>query len=114
MKGELRIPDGVYVREVPFPAAVRSAQGLVLPEPEGGFCIYIDARLPEETKRRVLAHELRHLEMGHFDADDERDVLVKEAEADGRPAPPAQTERYVPVFSSQRELSDWLMRRRKK
>lgn len=58
-------------------------EGVTLPNSEGGFDIYINSLLPEEKRRQVLEHELRHIEAEHFYL--EMSVEQMERQAAGEP-----------------------------
>ena len=47
-----------YVRVVPFPVRV---PGMVMPNEDGTFSIYINADLSELEQREALDHELDHI-----------------------------------------------------
>ena len=66
----------IFVRTIPLPNAVRA---VTLPNNDGTFDIYINARLPEELQERALAHELEHIRRDHFYNDDP--VWINEEEA---------------------------------
>ena len=57
----------------------RSVEGVVLPNSDNTFDIYINMDLAPERRQQVLAHEIRHIKGDHFY--DERPVWVDEAEA---------------------------------
>ena len=65
-----------FVRLVPLPDHV---EGVVLPNEDGTYDIYINARLPVELRLAVLMHEVEHIKKDHFY--DERPVWANEAEA---------------------------------
>ena len=67
-----------YVRLVVLP---RRVEGVTVPNSDGGFSVYIDALLSEEQRRRVLEHELEHIEKEHFYVD--MPVSRMEKQADG-------------------------------
>jgi len=66
----------IFVRTVALPRGVRA---VVLPNDDGTFDIYINARLPEELQRAALQHELKHIRKDHFYNDDP--VWLNEKEA---------------------------------
>lgn len=53
-----------FVRVVPFP--VYTIGGMVTPNEDGTFSIFINARLSLERQRKALDHELKHLEDNDF------------------------------------------------
>ena len=53
-----------YVRVVPFP--VRSTGGMVMPNDDGTYSVYINALLSEDRQRKALKHELDHIINGDF------------------------------------------------
>ena len=52
-----------YVRLVPLPVKV---EGVTLPNDDGSFDIYINARLSPARQQQTLEHELRHIRRDHF------------------------------------------------
>lgn len=56
----MRIPD-YYVRFVDFPPTVL---GATLPNDDGTFSVYINARLGDDARRETLRHELEHMGAG--------------------------------------------------
>ena len=95
-----------YVRTVALPITV---EGVSVPNDDGTFDIYINARLPQEKQEEVLAHELRHLEAEHFYVD--IPLRVAEQQADTGKIyeevfhPPAGT---IPHFYSLDSFGHWL------
>ena len=57
----MRIPD-YYVRFVDFPPTVL---GATLPNDDGTFSVYINARLGDDARRETLRHELEHMARDH-------------------------------------------------
>lgn len=53
-----------YVRLIPFP--VNSVGGMVTPNDDGSFSIYINSNLSEERQKKALDHELEHILRGDF------------------------------------------------
>jgi hypothetical protein len=47
-----------------------SARGFTLPDPDGNFNIYINARIGKEMQMQAYEHELRHIDHGDFERDD--------------------------------------------
>ena len=66
----------IFVRSVALPGSVRA---VTLPNDDGTFDIYINAKLPEELQRAALQHELKHIRKDHFYNDDP--VWLNEKEA---------------------------------
>ena len=58
--------DGVdyFVYIVPFP--VWNTGGMVMPNDDGTFSIYINSRLSADRQREALIHELKHIADGDF------------------------------------------------
>ena len=69
------MPDA-FVRLLPLPLPVR---GVVLPNDDGTFDIYINANLSGPQQQAALAHELKHIKKNHLY--DVNPVWVNEAEA---------------------------------
>lgn len=67
----------VFVRTIPLPYTVH---GLVTPNDDGTYNIYLNENLPEEARRRYLSHELAHIYGDHLY--DDRPVEELEREAD--------------------------------
>ena len=75
----------VFIRTIPLPYKVH---GLVTPNDDGTYNIYLNEHLSEETCRRYLTHELAHISGDHlYDA---RPVEELENEADKT--------RMIPLF----------------
>ena len=53
-----------YIRVVPFPSW--SVGGMVMPNDDGTFSVYLNARLSLERQRQALKHELEHISNGDF------------------------------------------------
>ncbi len=53
-----------FVRVIPFP--VTSIGGMVTPNDDGTFSIYINSRCTDERKRKAFRHELDHIENNDF------------------------------------------------
>ncbi len=66
-----------FVRLVDFPQGV---DGMVTPNDDGTYTIYISRSVDEQRQREALEHELNHIRMGHLDdADLSVDVVEREA-----------------------------------
>ena len=94
-----------YVRLVPLPVKV---EGVTLPNDDGSFDIYINARLSPARQQETLEHELRHIRRDHFYVD--MPVSRMERQADGEVLnavlhPPAG---MIPCFASEGALAHWL------
>lgn len=53
-----------HVREIPFPSY--RVGGMVMPNDDGSFSVYINANLSQERKKEALDHELEHIEDDDF------------------------------------------------
>lgn len=53
-----------FVRVVPFP--VNSVGGMVTPNEDGSFSIYINSNLSQERQKEALDHELDHIRNNDF------------------------------------------------
>ena len=51
----------IFVRIVPFPCAVG---GMVIPNDDGTYNVYINANLSNQRQRKAFIHELMHIERG--------------------------------------------------
>ena len=79
----MRVPD-YYVRLVELPPTVL---GATLPNDDGTFSVYINARLGDKARRETLRHELEHMARDHFYQS--APIAAQEAEARGEEAPAA-------------------------
>ena len=79
----MRVPD-YYVRLVELPPTVL---GATLPNDDGTFSVYINARLGDAARRETLCHELEHMARDHFYQS--APIAAQEAEARGETAPSA-------------------------
>jgi hypothetical protein len=70
--------SNIFIRLVKLPSD--SVRAVTIPNDDGTFDIYINARLPEELQRKALEHELNHIRKDHFYNDDP--VWVNEEEAE--------------------------------
>lgn len=70
----------VFVRTIPLPYTVH---GLVTPNDDGTYNIYLNENLPEEARRRYLSHELAHISGDHLYDDRPVDELEMEADKAG-------------------------------
>lgn len=52
-----------FVRLLPLPSSV---EGVVLPNDDGTYDVYINSVLPVEKRRDALAHEIRHIKHDHL------------------------------------------------
>lgn len=52
------------VRVVPFP--VYNVGGMVTPNEDGSFSVYLNANLSQERQKKALQHELEHIINGDF------------------------------------------------
>ena len=82
----MRVPD-YYVRLVELPPTVL---GATLPNDDGTFSVYINARLGDAARRETLCHELEHMARDHFYQS--APIAAQEAEARGETAPSAPPE----------------------
>lgn len=73
----MRVPD-YYVRLVELPPTVL---GATLPNDDGTFSVYINARLGDKARRETLRHELEHMARDHFYQS--APIASQEAEASG-------------------------------
>ena len=73
-------PD-VFIRLCSFPPHVG---GMVVPNEDCTFDIYVNDTFSEERRREVIAHELEHIRRDHF----YRDISITEKEAEADAAPP--------------------------
>lgn len=84
----MRVPD-YYVRLVELPLTVL---GATLPNDDGTFSVYINARLSDGARRETLRHELEHMARDHFYQS--APIAAQEAEARGEEvsaAPPPES-----------------------
>ena len=67
----------IFVYYAPFPWSVKE---VVLPCIDG-YCIYLNKNIPREEQEKAYQHALRHIELGHFDMNCDKDVQQMEIEA---------------------------------
>ena len=94
-----------YVRLVPLPVKV---EGVTLPNDDGSFDIYINARLSPARQQETLEHELRHIRHEHFYLDMTIDRMERQADGEALNIvlhPPAG---MIPCFDSEEALARWL------
>lgn len=94
-----------YVRLVPLPMTV---EGVTIPNDDGSFDVYINARLSPDRQQETLEHELRHIRRDHFYLD--MDLRRMERQADGEKLnvvlhPPKG---MLPCFESEQALAHWI------
>lgn len=53
-----------HVRVIPFPCP--TVGGMVTPNDDGSFSVYINANLSQERQKKALRHELEHIEDEDF------------------------------------------------
>ena len=92
--------EDVFVRQIELP---RTVKGFVTPNDDGTYSVYLNSLCDEETQRRTLEHELRHLDRNHFEREGES-VAALEAEADGLPAEEDGKLRTIPLYRSLEDL----------
>ncbi len=102
----MRAPD-YYVRFVDLPHTV---YGVTMPNDDGTFSVYINARLGEKERRETLDHEIEHMARDHFYSGSP--IAEQEAEARGRPLPgrtiSAAKTRAIPCYESLPALTEYL------
>lgn len=63
------LPDADYfIRVVPFPRGV-PCNGMVTPNEDGTYSVYLNAGATHEQRDRAYRHELRHIENDDFYSD---------------------------------------------
>lgn len=85
-----------FVRLVRYPN--NSTPGQVWQNDDDTFDIYIDERLSDADRATVLAHELRHIERGHFGS--LLPIRAIECEADGKSISIFNIDGIIPEFKS--------------
>lgn len=55
-----------FIRIVPFPV---SCGGMVMPNDDGTYSIYLNANVDDCRRRRALIHELEHIKHGDLSND---------------------------------------------
>jgi len=66
-----------FVRIVDFP--VCSCGGMVTPNPDGTYTVYINSRLSHAQNKKSMRHELRHMEHDDFWRDEPIEDIEDEA-----------------------------------
>ena len=76
--------------------------GATLPNDDGTFSVYINARLGDAARRETLCHELEHMARDHFYQS--APIAAQEAEARGETAPtaPPETRLFLSAISHSR------------
>lgn len=106
------LSDDIFVRFVPFPPRVR---GLVEPNDDGTFSVYINSNLSYFMQQETYEHELRHIVLDHLYV--EKDIEDIEAEAKGRtvteePKPQKKRKKkqahMIRCYGSLKELEEYL------
>lgn len=64
-----------YIIDLPY-----GTGAIVMPEPDGNYTVYFNAKLTREQQIKAAQHELRHIQKNHFD-DDIKTVAELEREA---------------------------------
>lgn len=52
-----------FVRVVPFPVAIG---GMVMPNDDGTYSVYLNENVDDNRKRKAYRHELKHIVNGDF------------------------------------------------
>lgn len=55
-----------FVHLIPFPQDCGGVNGMVMPNEDGTYSIYINALASREQQRRAWRHELRHIRNNDF------------------------------------------------
>ena len=58
--------DDAFVRIVPFPVGVGPTHGMIMPNDDGTYSIYLDARTTWERQRVAYEHEIEHIKNNDF------------------------------------------------
>lgn len=58
--------DDYFVRVLPFPPGIGGVNGIVTPNDDGTYSVYINARASYHQQRAALEHELRHIRNNDF------------------------------------------------
>lgn len=70
--------DNIIVRQVEFlPTTIK---GVTIPDDEGYYNIYINAKYSIDIQNKTLKHELKHID--NFDFDNFEDIRLVEKRAD--------------------------------
>ena len=96
--------EDYFVRLVDLPPGVK---GLVTPNTDGTYSVYLNARYDEVTQRQTLEHELRHIAQDHFARDGE-ELHTLEAEAEGLLVQTDGETRTIPLYHSMDSLRRYL------
>ena len=94
-----------YIRLIPLPVKV---EGVTLPNDDGSYDIYINARLSPAMQQETLEHELRHIRRGHFETDMPVSRMERQAEGEALNVVLHPPEGMVPCFRSEDALARWL------
>ena len=96
--------EDYFVRVMDLPHGVK---GVVTPNSDGTFSIFLNARYDDATQRRTLEHELRHIASDHFSRADEA-LKTLEAEAEGLVVHTDGAVRTIPLYRSMENLRHYL------
>ena len=94
-----------YVRVIPLPVRV---EGVTLPNSDGSFDIYINARLSPQKQQDTLAHELLHIRGEHFSLDMPLSRMERQADGEALNAVLHPPRGMIPCFRSQSAMASWL------
>ena len=100
------MPD-YFVRLIRLPVRV---EGVTVPNSDGSFSIYINELLPEEKRREVLEHELRHIRAEHFYVDMPVEHMERQACGESINIALHPPEGKIVCFRSEKAFADYLRR----
>lgn len=66
----------IFIRSIKLPDKVK---GVTVTDPNGDFNVYINTKLSQSEQMKTADHEIRHIELNHFDNLDP--VIINELEA---------------------------------
>lgn len=94
-----------YLRFVELPLRV---EGVTVPNNDGSFNIYINSLLPEEKRRQVLRHELRHIEAEHFYLDMPVERMERQAAGEALNLALHPPDGHIACFESEAALAGYI------
>lgn len=84
-----------FVRFIRLPSTI---PGVVVPNDDGTFDIYLNDCIPENRREDAIRHELEHIAQDHFYQD--RPIAEIEAEANGEKPVPKPGYRFIRCYRS--------------
>ena len=94
-----------FVRLISLPLTV---EGVTVPNDDGSFDVYINARLSPARQQETLEHELRHIRHEHFYLDMPVARMERQANGEALDAVLRPPSGMIPCFDSEDALAGFL------